>query len=142
MERPRKKLVFENGRVFAGEGFGADADAVCEAVFNTSMVGYQEIFSDPSYCGQFVCMTYPLIGNYGLAADDYETKTPRIGGFIVREYNDSLSNFRAARTLSEVMEEYGVPGIAGRTPGRLPGCSAAREHARLLTDADTLTRRR
>ena len=103
MERPRKKLVFENGRVFAGEGFGADADAVCEAVFNTSMVGYQEIFSDPSYCGQFVCMTYPLIGNYGLAADDYETKTPRIGGFIVREYNDSLSNFRAARTLSEVM---------------------------------------
>lgn len=106
-------------------------DAVCEAVFNTSMVGYQEIFSDPSYCGQFVCMTYPLIGNYGLAADDYETKTPRIGGFIVREYNDSLSNFRAARTLSEVMEEYGVPGIAGAGhPGDHPDAPQRGEHAR------------
>ncbi|WP_302549712.1 glutamine-hydrolyzing carbamoyl-phosphate synthase small subunit [uncultured Anaerotruncus sp.] len=138
MERPRKKLVFENGRVFAGEGFGADADAVCEAVFNTSMVGYQEIFSDPSYCGQFVCMTYPLIGNYGLAADDYETKTPRIGGFIVREYNDSLSNFRAARTLSEVIEEYGVPGIAGPDTRAITRMLRSEGSMRaLLTDADT-----
>lgn len=109
----QKQLVFENGTRFLGEGFGADAEAVCEVVFNTSMVGYQEIFSDCSYNRQFVCMTYPLIGNYGMAAEDYEAKTPRIGGFIVREYNESLANFRAAKTLAEEMEENGIPGIEG-----------------------------
>lgn len=113
MERKAKKLVFENGEVFIGVGFGADAERVCEVVFNTSMVGYQEILSDCSYNQQFICMTYPLIGNYGLADDDYETKVPCIGGFIVREYNDSLANFRAVKTLAEVMEENGIPGIEG-----------------------------
>ena len=108
-----KKLVFENGREFYGCGFGADTEAVHEVVFNTSMVGYQEIMSDPSYCGQMVCMTYPLIGNYGLADEDYETKTPKIGGFIVREYNDSPSNFRYTKTLSQELEENGIPGIWG-----------------------------
>lgn len=108
-----RKLVFENGQVFCGQGFGAQVDRVCEVVFNTAMVGYQEIFSDPSYNEQMVCMTYPLIGIYGMADDDYETRVPKMGGFIVREYNDSLANFRAAKTLSEAMEEYGVPGIAG-----------------------------
>lgn len=108
-----KKLVFENGREFAGVGFGADVETVQEVVFNTSMVGYQEIMSDPSYCGQIVCMTYPLIGNYGLADEDYETKTPRIGGFIVREYNDAPSNFRYTKTLSQELEENGIPGISG-----------------------------
>lgn len=138
MEKPQKKLVFENGRVFTGEGFGADADAVCEAVFNTSMVGYQEIFSDPSYCGQLVCMTYPLIGNYGLAADDYETDIPRIGGFLVREYHDSPSNFRAARTLSEVMEEHGIPGIAGPDTRAITRMLRREGSMRaLLTGADT-----
>lgn len=108
-----KKLVFENRREFAGVGFGADVETVQEVVFNTSMVGYQEIMSDPSYCGQMVCMTYPLIGNYGLADEDYETKTPRIGGFIVREYNDAPSNFRYTKTLSQELEENGIPGISG-----------------------------
>ncbi len=109
----QKKLVFENGTVLQGAGFGADVQRVCEVVFNTSMVGYQEIFSDPSYKEQMVCMTYPLIGNYGLAEDDYESLNPAIGGFIVREYNDSLANFRAAKTLSETMQEHGIPGIEG-----------------------------
>lgn len=111
MKRKAKKLVFENGETFVGKGFGADIERVCEVVFNTSMVGYQEILSDCSYNEQFICMTYPLIGNYGLADDDYETKTPCIGGFIVREYNDSLANFRAVKTVSEVMEENDIPGI-------------------------------
>lgn len=109
----KKKLMFENGAVFSGEGFGADREAVCEVVFNTSMVGYQEIYSDCSYNAQFVCMTYPLIGNYGLADEDYETRTPVIGGLIVREYNESLANFRAAKTLADSMEEHGIPGIEG-----------------------------
>ncbi|MDL2254633.1 glutamine-hydrolyzing carbamoyl-phosphate synthase small subunit [Ruminococcaceae bacterium OttesenSCG-928-I18] len=105
--------MFENGEVFTGEGFGADKDAVCEVVFNTSMVGYQEIFSDCSYKDQMVCMTYPLIGNYGLAAGDFESRNPCIGGFIVREYNESLANFRASETLSEAMQEHCIPGIEG-----------------------------
>lgn len=108
-----KKIVFENGREFLGFGFGADIETVQEVVFNTSMVGYQEIMSDPSYCNQIVCMTYPLIGNYGLADEDYETKAPKIGGFIVREYNDTPSNFRYTKTLSQELEENGIPGIAG-----------------------------
>lgn len=109
----KRKLLFENGETFIGEGFGAEVDAVCEVVFNTSMVGYQEIYSDCSYKSQFVCMTYPLIGNYGLADEDYETKTPVMGGLIVREYNESLANFRASKTLAESMEEHGIPGIEG-----------------------------
>ena len=80
-----KKIVLENGQEFYGYGFGADREAVNEIVFNTSMVGYQEILSDPSYTDQMVVMTYPLIGNYGTAEEDYETKFPTIGGMIVRE---------------------------------------------------------
>lgn len=113
MRQGAKKLVFENGAVFYGSGFGADTEALCEVVFNTAMAGYQEIFSDCGYHRLMVCMTYPLIGNYGLAAEDYESRAPRIGGFIVREYNDSLANFRAAKTLGEEMEDCGVPGISG-----------------------------
>ncbi len=113
MQRTAKKLVFENGKVHYGIGFGADVQQVCEVVFNTSMVGYQEVYSDCSYNQQMVCMTYPLIGNYGMAAEDYESKNPSIGGLIVREYNDSLANFRATKTLSEEMEEQGIPGIEG-----------------------------
>ena len=108
-----KQLVCQNGRRFLGQGFGADVTAVCEMVFNTSMVGYQEILSDLSYYGQMVVMTYPLIGNYGLTDDDYETKIPAIGGFVVREYNDNPSNYRYTKTLSEQMEENGIPGISG-----------------------------
>ena len=109
-----KKIVLENGREFYGYGFGADREVINEIVFNTSMVGYQEIVSDPSYTDQMVVMTYPLIGNYGMADEDYETKTPTIGGMIVREYNDSPSNFRYTKTLNEVFEEHDIPGDLGR----------------------------
>lgn len=108
-----RKLICENGREFVGTGFGSGRDAVCELVFNTSMVGYQEILSDLSYAGQAVCMTYPLIGNYGLADEDYETKSPQVGALIVREHNDAPSNYRYTKTLAEEMEEYGIPGLAG-----------------------------
>ena len=108
-----RKLILEDGTEYRGYGFGANISRVVEVVFNTSMVGYQEIVSDPSYTDQAVVMTYPLIGNYGMADDDYETATPTIGGLIAREYNDLPSNFRADRTLGQVMEEYGIPGISG-----------------------------
>ena len=108
-----KKIVLEDGEEYYGYGFGADKEAICEIVFNTSMVGYQEIVSDPSYTYQMVVMTYPLIGNYGITDDDYETKQPTIGGMIVREYNDLPSNFRYTKTLSEYLEENDIPGIAG-----------------------------
>ena len=113
MQEFKRKLILENGSVYLGFGFGDTCEAVCEAVFNTSMVGYQEIVSDPSYTGQAVVMTYPIIGNYGITDEDYETKTPTIGALIVREYNDSPSNFRYTKTLSELMVECGVPGISG-----------------------------
>ncbi len=108
-----KKIVLENGAEFYGYGFGADKEAINEIVFNTSMVGYQEIISDPSYTDQMVCMTYPLIGNYGMTDEDYETKVPTMGGLIVREYNDLPSNFRYTKTLSEVLDEYNIPAISG-----------------------------
>lgn len=108
-----RKILFEDGREYYGYAFGDAGDGVCEIVFNTSMVGYQEILSDPSYTDQAVVMTYPLIGNYGMADDDYETRTPTIGGLIVREYNDRPSNFRSTATLSEVMQRYHIPGIYG-----------------------------
>lgn len=108
-----KKIVLEDGSEYVGYAFGADVEKVCEIVFNTSMVGYQEIISDPSYTYQAVVMTYPLIGNYGIADEDFETKTPTIGGLIVREYNNLPSNFRYTRTLSEILEDNGIPGIEG-----------------------------
>ena len=108
-----RKLILENGEEYLGFGFGSDSDKICEIVFNTSMVGYQEILSDPSYTYQAVVMTYPLIGNYGMADEDYETETPTIGAFIVREYNDEPSNFRSKKTLDSVMKEYDIPGIYG-----------------------------
>lgn len=113
MKQFDKKLVLENGQEIYGYGFGADKESINEIVFNTSMVGYQEIISDPSYTDQTVCMTYPLIGNYGICDEDYETRVPTMGGMIVREYNDLPSNFRYTKTLSEVLDEYGIPGISG-----------------------------
>ena len=113
MREVNKKIVLENGEEYYGTRFGADKEAICEIVFNTSMVGYQEIVSDPSYTYQMVVMTYPLIGNYGITDEDYETKQPSIGGLIVREYNDKPSNFRYTKTLSEYLEENEVPGIYG-----------------------------
>ncbi len=112
-ENFNRKIVLEDGSEYLGYGFGSFTERICEIVFNTSMVGYQEIVSDPSYTNQAVVMTYPLIGNYGIADEDYETKTPTIGGLIVREYNDSPSNFRYTKTLSEILEENDIPGIYG-----------------------------
>lgn len=108
-----RKLILEDGTEYTGIGFGSSQEALVELVFNTSMVGYQEILSDPSYTGQAVCMTYPLIGNYGMNEDDYETVTPTISGFVVREYNDEPSNFRSCNTLEEIMKRYGIVGISG-----------------------------
>ncbi len=108
-----KKIVLEDGEEYFGYGFGANVESINEIVFNTSVVGYQEICSDPSYTYQMVVMTYPLIGNYGITDDDYETNKPTIGGLIVREYNDMPSNFRYTKTLSEYMEENDIPGIQG-----------------------------
>ena len=102
MREKNKKIVFEDGEEYLGYGFGADKECICEIVFNTSMVGYQEIVSDPSYTYQTVVMTYPLIGNYGITDEDYETRQPTIGGLVVREYNDLPSNFRYTKTLSEI----------------------------------------
>lgn len=113
MKNYTKKLVLEDGSQFYGYGFGADRQVVCELVFNTSIVGYQEILSDPSYMGQMVVMTYPLIGNYGITDEDFETKVPYIGGMVVRENNDLPSNFRYTKTFGEVLEENGIPAISG-----------------------------
>jgi len=107
-----KKLVLENGQVFEGVGFGSNNEAIAELVFNTAVVGYQEILSDPSNCHQIVCMAYPVIGNYGLTDEDYESKSITVSGVVVREYNDNPSNFRFTHKLGEVMDENGVPGIA------------------------------
>lgn len=113
METKDRKIVLEDGSEYYGYGFGSNTDRVCEIVFNTSMVGYQEIVSDPSYTDQMVVMTYPLIGNYGITDDDFECKNPSIGGIIVYDYNDMPSNFRYTKTLSELLEENGIPGISG-----------------------------
>ncbi|MBQ6369306.1 MAG: glutamine-hydrolyzing carbamoyl-phosphate synthase small subunit [Parasporobacterium sp.] len=113
MNRIDRKIILEDGSEYYGYGFGASDSRVCEIVFNTSMVGYQEIVSDPSYTDQIVVMTYPLIGNYGITDDDYESKNISIGGMIVRDYNDMPSNFRYTKTLSELLEENGIPGISG-----------------------------
>lgn len=108
-----KKLILENGEEYLGYGFGYDCRRICELVFNTSPVGYQEILSDPSYTYQTVVMAYPLIGNYGIAEDDFERDTPTIGGLVVRDYNDRPSNFRSVMTLSEMMKKFKIPGIYG-----------------------------
>jgi len=113
MEKEKKKLILEDGSVFEGFGFGALEEKKVELVFNTSMVGYQEILSDPSYTYQAVVMTYPLIGNYGMADADYETLIPSMSGLVVREYCDEPSNFRCANTLDEIMKKYHIAGIEG-----------------------------
>lgn len=112
-EKRRRKVILEDGREFYGYAFGSCEDRVCEIVFNTSMAGYQEILSDLSYTDQAVVMTYPLIGNYGMAAGDYESDRPSIGAMIVREYNDEPSNFRSVNTLEDIMKANGIPGISG-----------------------------
>ena len=134
----QRMLVMENGSVHKGVGFGATCDAVCELVFNTSMVGYQEIVTDPSYTAQIVVMTYPLIGNYGITDEDNETRTPTMGGLVVREYCDVPSNFRYTRTLSEILEENGIPGIQGVDTRQITRMIRKEGSQRaLICDADT-----
>ena len=106
-------LALEDGSVFHGEGFGARASACGEVCFNTSMTGYQEILTDPSYKGQIVTMTYPHIGNYGVNAEDVESWQPHVAGFVVRELSPVVSNWRAKRSLAEYLEGHGIPGIQG-----------------------------
>lgn len=106
-------LILEDGTVFAGTHIGANKEIISEIVFNTSMAGYLEVLTDPSYAGQAVCMTYPLIGNYGICREDMESKRAWPDGFIVRELSRMASNFRKDVTIQEFLDEQGIPGIAG-----------------------------
>ena len=106
-------LALEDGSIFHGQGFGARASACGEVCFNTSMTGYQEILTDPSYKGQIVTMTYPLIGNYGVNGVDVESWRPHVAGFVVRELSPVVSNWRADFSLAEYLEKNGIPGIQG-----------------------------
>ncbi|MFC4103888.1 carbamoyl phosphate synthase small subunit [Paenibacillus xanthanilyticus] len=106
------RLLLEDGTLFTGTSFGAEAQSAGEVVFNTGITGYQEVLSDPSYCGQIVTMTYPLIGNYGITRDDFEAVRPFIHGFVVRRHEEVPSNWRAEYTLGRLLKEYGIPGIS------------------------------
>ncbi len=106
-------LALEDGTLFAGKSFGATGEQWGEVVFNTGMTGYQEILTDPSYCGQIVVMTYPLIGNYGINRDDFESRKSFVRGFVVKEACDHPSNWRAGYRISDFLDREGVPGISG-----------------------------
>jgi len=124
-------LALEDGTVFQGQSFGAETEKSGEIVFNTSLTGYQEILTDPSYKGQIVTMTYPLIGNYGVNEEDIESPIPQVEGFVVRENSVVASNYRSTQTLSEYLKKHGIIAIAGidtraltkklRTQGALKG---------------------
>ena len=106
-------LILEDGTVFEGTHIGAHREIISEIVFNTSMAGYLEVLTDPSYAGQAVCMTYPLIGNYGICKEDMESRKAWPDGFIVRELSRMASNFRKDITIQEFLEKQDIPGIAG-----------------------------
>jgi carbamoyl-phosphate synthase small subunit len=108
-----RQLILEDGTIFKGEGFGSDTAVTGEVVFNTGMTGYQEILSDPSYCGQIVTLTYPLVGNYGINRDDFESITPAFAAFVVKEVADFPSNWRSKMSLGEYMKTKNIPGISG-----------------------------
>ncbi|MEK6285330.1 MAG: glutamine-hydrolyzing carbamoyl-phosphate synthase small subunit [Acidobacteriota bacterium] len=139
-------LALDDGRVWRGRGFGAEAEVVGEVVFNTSMTGYQEILTDPSYCGQIVTMTYPLIGNYGVNDEDQESRRVFAEGFIVRELSRTYSNWRAGESLDEYLKKAGVPGISDidtrslvrhiRERGSMRGCLSTSQ-----TDEQAVTER-
>jgi len=130
-------LALEDGRVWHGRGFGARAEVTGEVVFNTALTGYQEILTDPSYSGQIVTMTYPLIGNYGVNPEDTESNKVFAEGFIVRELSRSVSNWRAHESLDDYLKRYNVPGISDidtrslvrhiRERGSMRGCLSTRE---------------
>ena len=131
-------LILEDGTVFEGIHIGADKEIISEIVFNTSMAGYLEVLTDPSYAGQAVCMTYPLIGNYGVCREDMESRKIWPDGFIVRELSRIPSNFRCDAAIQEVLEEFDIPGIAGidtraltkilREKGTMNGCITTNEN--------------
>lgn len=106
-------LVLADGTTYTGVGFGATGTAIGEVVFNTGMTGYQEILTDPSYAGQLVALTYPIIGNYGVTPDDFESKRVQVSGFIVKELADAPSNWRSEGTLDDFLRTHGIVGIAG-----------------------------
>ncbi|HEY0368188.1 MAG TPA: carbamoyl phosphate synthase small subunit, partial [Chthoniobacterales bacterium] len=128
----RAILALEDGRVFEGESFGANATAVGEICFNTSMTGYQEVLTDPSYRGQIVAMTYPLIGNYGTNALDQESREPHVRGFVIEELSEIPSNWRSELSLDEYLKRWNIPGVQGidtraltrhlRTRGAMKAC--------------------
>jgi carbamoyl-phosphate synthase small subunit len=139
-------VALEDGSVFRGTAFGAHAEACGEVCFNTSMTGYQEILTDPSYKGQIVAMTYPLIGNYGVNTSDVESWQPHVSGFIVRELSPIVSNWRADMSLAAYLEKNGIPGIQGidtraltkklRVRGALNGFISTKP----ISDADAVAR--
>jgi carbamoyl-phosphate synthase small subunit len=106
-------LALADGKIYEGEAFGASGEVEGEVVFNTSMSGYQEVLTDPSYCGQMVLMTYPLIGNYGVNPEDFESSRPFLKGFIIKELSGIPSNWRSNGTLDQFLKEHGVVGIQG-----------------------------
>ena len=136
-------LILEDETVFEGTHIGLDKDIISEIVFNTSMAGYLEVLTDPSYAGQAVCMTYPLIGNYGVCREDMESRQAWPDGFIVKELSRVPSNFRCDMTIQEFLEEQKIPGIAGidtrsltkilREKGTMNGMITTNEHYDLKT---------
>ena len=106
-------LILEDGHVFTGTSIGSRKEIISEIVFNTSMTGYLEVLTDPSYAGQAVCMTYPLIGNYGICYEDTESLRPWPDGYIVREVSRTASNFRSEDTIQNFLKRFDIPGIAG-----------------------------
>lgn len=110
---PKAYLILEDGTEFCGTPFGAGKETLGEVVFNTSMSGYQEVLTDPSYCGQIVTMTYTMIGNYGVNPEDIESDRIQVAGFAVKEYSKTHSNFRASQSLGDYLEKAGIPGIEG-----------------------------
>lgn len=109
----KRQLILEDGTVFVGKAFGSETETTGEVVFHTAMTGYQEILSDPTYCGQIVALTYPLIGNYGINRDDFESINLAIHGLIVKEAAKYASNWRSEETLDELLKAKGIPGLEG-----------------------------
>ncbi|MBM4060265.1 MAG: glutamine-hydrolyzing carbamoyl-phosphate synthase small subunit [Planctomycetes bacterium] len=135
-ERPAARLVLEDGTVLVGRGFGAAADRTGELVFNTSMFGYQEILTDPSYRGQTVLLTQPHVGNYGVNSEDEESAKLWLSGLVVRELCERASSFRSASELSDYLAQHGVPGIEGLDTRMLTRAVRDRGEQRVLITRD------